>query len=133
MTGVEIVGGLLHLHAPLVAVVPTRFIKAGALPDDAQMDALLIRSISLMDHQFLKEGAFASVVERVSVTIRASNYARQKLLVRLVRQACRGFTGDMGDATAIAVRPNGQGPDLRGADGSYQQAQDFRVAFTAPA
>lgn len=133
MTGVEIVGRLLHLHAPLAAEVPARFIKAGALPDDAQMDALLVRSVSLTDRQFLTEGPLASSVERVSVTIRASTYARQKLLLKLVRQACHDFTGAMGDASAIAVRTNGQGPDLRGTDGSYQQAQDFRVAFTAPA
>lgn len=133
MTGVEIVGTLLRQYEPLAAEVPHRFIKAGALPDDAQMDALLIRSVSLTDRQFLKEGSLASVVERVSVTVRASSYARQKLLIRLVRQACRGFTGAMGDATEIAVRPNGQGPDVRGSDDSYQQAQDFRVAFTAPA
>lgn len=133
MTGVEIVGTLLRAHAPLIAEVPKRFIKAGALPDNAEMDALLIRSISLTDAQFLKEGPLAQSFERVSVTIRASTYARQKLLLKLVRQACRGFTGAMGDASQIAVRPNGQGPDLRGADGSYQQAQDFRVAFTAPA
>lgn len=133
MTGVEIVGTLLREHAPLIAEVPKRFIKAGALPDNAQMDALLIRSISLTDAQFLKEGPLAQSFERVSVTIRASTYARQKLLLKLVRQACRGFTGTMGEAGQIAVRTNGQGPDLRGTDGSYQQAQDFRVAFTAPA
>ncbi len=132
MTGVEIVGALLRRHAPLIAVVPAQFIKAGALPDKTLIDALLIRSVSLTDHQFLKLGAFASSVERVSVTIRASNYRRQKLLLRLVRQACHGFTGALGDATEISVRTNGQGPDLRGSDGSYQQAQDFRVAFTAP-
>ena len=133
MTGVEIIGGLLQQHADLIALVPVEFIKAGALPENAPMDALLIRSISRTDRHYLKHGPMVSAVERVSVTIRASNYRRQKVLIGLVRQACAGFTGAMGDATEISVLTNGQGPDLRGADASYQQAQDFRVAFTSPA
>ncbi len=130
-----IVGTLLRRHAPLIALVAAKWIKVGELPEGAPMQAVLIRSISVLDTHFLKATEMQHSTERVAVLVRAENYRRQAELLKLVRAACNDFTGSLDglEAKRIAVHTNGTGPDLRGADGSFQRTQDFRVSFDAPA
>lgn len=135
MSGAMIVGTLLRRHAPLTALVAPKWIKLGELPEGAPMQAVLIRSISVLDVHFLTAATMQRSTERVAVLVRAETYREQAALLQLVRAACRGFTGvlDGVEADRIAVHTSGAGPDLRGADGSFQRTQDFRVSFDAPA
>lgn len=69
--------------------------------------------------------------ERVAVAVRANSYAEQRAIMRAVRDACAGFVGTIVGLSAVTVRADGCGPDLRGPGGSFEQSQDFRVAFDA--
>lgn len=128
MTGAYIIGTLLRGHAPLVAVVPVERIKAGRLPDDAPLPALLVRLVSRVDRQPLKRPGMVRVADRVSVTVRAKTYADQVAVIELVRAACAGRTGDIGGGARVAILTAGTGPDLLGPADSYEQTQDFRVS-----
>ncbi|MEH3121082.1 MAG: hypothetical protein PGN16_03735 [Sphingomonas phyllosphaerae] len=128
-----IVGTLLRANTTLIEIIPEEWIKIAELPEDAPMDAILIRSVSLIERQFLSVGSVYQCSERVSVAVRTSKYRPQEAILRLVRQSCHGFTGALLDATAISIRTDGRGPDLRGPGGSFEKTQDFRVAYTVPA
>ena len=132
MTGVEIVGTLLRQRPALTAIVAAEWIKAGSLSEDAPLPSLLVRTVSLTDWQTLRVGAMIRSTGRIGVAVRAVSYAQQLVLIREVRRL-HGFTGDLGEARRIAIRTNGLGPDMRGPGGSFEQTQDFRVSFDAPA
>lgn len=132
MTGMEIVGELLRARASLTAIVAAEWIKGGALPDDAPLPSILIRTTSLTDWQSLRVGAWIHSTGRISVAVRAQDYRQQGALIGEVRKL-HGFTGDHGAARRISIRTAGLGPDVRGLGGSFEQTQDFRVSFDAPA
>lgn len=131
MSGVLIVGELLRGHAPLVAIVAELQIKAGSLPENCPLPALLVRTVSVIDQQMLKREAVVRSVERVSVTVRASSYREQRAIINLVRKAAAGFIGDKADCSRVSVTTAGTGPDVSGPGGTFEQAQDFRVSFDA--
>lgn len=133
MSGVIIVGTLLRTFAPLTVLVPAQWIKAGTLPADAPLDALLVRCVSRTDRQPLRRGGSVRAIERVAVTVRATSYRRQQEILRLARRACAGFTGDVAGAVRVAILTAGLGPDLTGPGDSFEQTQDFRVSFEEPA
>ncbi|MEH3046505.1 hypothetical protein [Sphingomonas adhaesiva] len=132
MTGAEIMGDLLRWRAPLIAIVAAEWIKTGSLPESAPLPSILVRVTSLTDWQTLRVGALIRSTGRISVAVRAENYRQQGVLIREVR-TLHGFTGDHGDARRISIRTAGLGPDVRGLGGSFEQTQDFRVSFDAPA
>lgn len=132
MDGNAIVGELLTTDAPLLAVVPADRMKAVRLPDKIALPALLVRTISVRERQPLRKGAKVRKVARVSVTVRASNYAQQIAVLELVRTRLRGRTGDVAGVTSVAILVAGTGPDLVGPGDSFEQAEDFRVSFDAP-
>lgn len=131
MTGVDIIGALLLESGAIVALVPPERIKAGALPDGITLPALVVRSVTLVERQTLKRGVLVRDTQRVAVTVRANSYREQGEIITLVRNACAGFTGDMPDATSIAVLSAGTGPDVGGPANSFEQTQDFKVGFNA--
>jgi hypothetical protein len=133
MTGVDIVGELLRANAPLVAKVPLANIKAGALPENAPLPALLLRTVSRVERQRLKRGTMVRYVERVAVAVRAATYREQVAIMKMVLPICAGFTGSLGTATNIAINSAGTGPDLIGPGNTFEQTQDFRVGFDDPA
>jgi hypothetical protein len=133
MTGVDIVGELLNSDEPLIAAVPAGQIKAGALPDGVVLPTLLVRMTSNVERQMLKRGATVRTIERISVTVRAASYRDQGALMKLVVKACAGRTGSIAGADNVSVLTAGRGPDLRGPGNSFEQTQDFRVSFDAPA
>jgi len=133
MSGVEIVGGLLHAYDALTQLVPVERIKAGALPDGVTLPAILVRTVSVADFQPLKRGAMFRSTERVSVAVRAASYDEQKLVIRLIRAGCAGWTGAIADCVNVSVLTAGLGPDVGGPANSFEQTQDFRVSFDAPA
>jgi hypothetical protein len=133
MTGVEIVGAVLAEHAPLLAIVDVDNMKAGALPDGITLPALLLRTVSSIDRQFLKTYNSYRVTDRVSATVRAASYADQIKIIGIVKRCCGGLTGDIGGGLRVTILTAGTGPDMAGPANSFEQAQDFRVQFDEPA
>lgn len=133
MNGVDIVGALLRADPAMLAMIPVERQKAGALPDNIELSALLLRSVSLIDRQTLKRGTVVRSVERVAVTVRAANYRDQVAVMKRSRTVCGGFVGDIAGAWRVSILTAGTGPDLRGFGNSFEQTQDFRVSFDAPA
>jgi hypothetical protein len=130
-TGGDIVGTLLRSDEALIAIVAEDNIKLGALPDDAPLPSLLIRTVSSVERQTLKRESTTLTRDRISVTVRAVNYRQQRQIVALVKARCAGRTGTLAGAQRFAILTAGTGPDLRGPGDSYEQAQDFRVAYDA--
>jgi hypothetical protein len=133
MTGVHIVGEMLRASVPLITTVPLGSIKAGVLPDSVVLPALLIRSVSRNERLRLRRGAIVRFDERVAVTVRARSYRDQEAIMKLVLSICAGWTGDMPPAERISILSGGTGPDVVGPANTFEQTQDFRVSFDAPA
>ena len=130
-TGVDIVGTLLREDPDLVAIVPIGRIKAGALPDDVPLPALLVRCVSSVERQVLKRGTTTRTADRISVTVRAASYRDQRAVMKLVKQCCAGRTGTVAGEPAVSILTAGTGPDARGPGNSFEQTQDFRVSYDA--
>ncbi len=133
MTGADIIGALLLANEPIGELIARASIKAGALPENVALPALLLNVTSTVERQPLKRGQMVRTVDRVSVKVRASNYRDQVAAIRMVRRACAGRTGDVGGGKRVSILTAGTGPDLRGPGNSFEQTQDFRVSFDAPA
>lgn len=133
MTGIDIIGALLLRSAPIVAFAPNDGIKAGRLPEGVALPVFLVRTVSVVDHVVLKQGAMRRSAARIRVTVRAASYDDQIEGIRLARAACLDFVGDIAGAERVAVLPAGTGPDVIGPGNSFEQSQDFRVSFDAPA
>ena len=131
MTGIDILGELLLADAALIAAIPPARIKAGALPENVVLPALLVRTISNVERQMLKRAATVRTVERISVAVRAIDYDEQRAAMALVVKACAGKTGSFAGADNVSVLTAGRGPDLRGPGNTFEQTQDFRVSFDA--
>lgn len=131
MTGVDIVGSLLRADATLLEQVPVKSIKAGKLPDDVVLPALLIRLVSSVERQTLKRATTTRTIDRVAVTVRAASYRDQVAVIKLVKMACAGVTGDVGGGSGVSILSAGTGPDLNGPASSFEQTQDLRVSFDA--
>jgi hypothetical protein len=133
MSGVEIVGDLLRAYEPLAELMEPTSIKAGKLPDNVVLPAILIRSVTLVDRQRLKREPLVRSVERVSVAVRAANYRDQKAAIKLIRRCCRDVIGDLSGCFRVSILTAGTGPDVGGPANSFEQTQDFRVSFDAAA
>ena len=132
MSGVEVVGTLLRAYDPLIARVALASIKAGALPENIGLPAILLRTTSVVDRQPLKILNYVASVERVSVTVRAASYVKQRELIKMIRRCAHGWTGDLAGVLSVSVRSAGTGPDVTGPNNTYEQTQDFRVSFNEP-
>lgn len=131
MSGAAIVGALLRADADLTAVVVIESIKAGRLPDDAPLPALLVRTISAVEKHMLKRRGHERVTARIAVTVRAASYRQQEQVIRLVRACCAGRTGDIGGSTRVSILTAGLSPDLVGPGDTFEQTQDLKVSFDA--
>lgn len=129
MTGVEIIGSLLRDHPLLVAIVPLARIKAARLPEGSLLPALVVNDVDTVERLTLKRGVKVRLTERVSVTVRAEDYQSRATIMKLVRDCCAGWTGDMNGADGIAILNAGTGPGLIGIGDSFEQSQDFRVSY----
>lgn len=129
--GIEIVGTLLRNFDGFAEILQVENIKAGALPANAPLPSLLIRSISTPDRPLLDGTVRAPTFERVSVTVRAANYRDQRTIMRLVKECCAGKVGNVPGVTRWSVTPAGKGPDRRGPGDSFEQARDFRCFYNA--
>jgi hypothetical protein len=130
-TGVDIVGTLVREDPDIVAIVPIDRIKAGALPDDVVLPALLVRCVSSVDRQPLKRGVTTRSVDRISVTVRAASYRDQRALIGLLKPRVANGAGAVAGAQRVSILTAGTGPDVRGPGNSFEQTQDFRVSYDA--
>lgn len=131
MTGADIIGLLLRADDDVLALVALADIKGGRLPDDSGLPALLVRVTSTIERQALKRSALTRTVDRVSVTVRAENYAQQRQALQLVRTCCAGLAGDIAGALRVSILTAGAGPDVDGPGNTFERTQDFRVSFDA--
>lgn len=129
--GVEIIGNLLRNFSGFTSIIEVGNIKAGALPDNAPLPALLIRSVSTPDRPLLDGSQRAPTFERVSVTVRAGNYREQRAIMALVKTCCAGKFGNIPGVTRWSVTGAGKGPDLRGPGNSFEAGRDFKVFYSA--
>ena len=131
MSGVEIIGGLLRADTSPPPSVAADRIKAGVLPDNVLLTAILVKSVSLVDRQPLKRMGWYRATERVSVTVRAGSYRDQVAAIKWVRAVCAGRTGTIGGAQNVAILTAGTGPEVTGPANSFERTQDFRVGYDA--
>ncbi|WP_404711487.1 hypothetical protein [Sphingomonas sp. MMS24-J13] len=129
MNGVDIIGAILTADAEIVAKVPVAQIKAGALPEDAPLPSLLVRSISEVERQKLRRIGSVMITERIEVTVRAASYRDARIIREMVRDACAGRVGPIAGVGTVSVSNSGGGPDLIGPNNSYERGQDFRVSY----
>lgn len=129
--GSDIIGALLLADADLLAVVPAARIRAGALPENVDLPALLVTCTSAVERTSLVRGAWTRTVDRISVTVRAATHAERKTVLGLVTACCAGKTGNIGGGTRVAIRSAGRGPDLRGPGNTFDRTADFRVSYDA--
>jgi hypothetical protein len=141
MSGVTIIGELLRSNAPIAAFLLERDhpllaadqIKAGRLPDGVALPAFLVRTVSVIERQYLRRTGMVHTIERVSVAVRAASYRDQRKAILLARPACAGKVGAVAGFTNVSILTAGTGPDVAGPGDSYEQTQDFRVTFDAHA
>lgn len=132
MSGTDLIDALLRKSEPLIAAVPADRIKGGSLAPDILLNTLLIREVTSVDRQQLKQGSIVRTVGRISVTVRAKSWRDQRAIIRLVRAACVGDRHiELPGVTKVSVRTAGRGPDMTGPGQSFEQTQDFRVGFDA--
>lgn len=133
MTGAEIMGVLFLANQPLTAAVAEQAIKAGRLPDGVTLPSVLVRTVSLIDRQPLRRQGWIRSIARVSAMVRATSYEEQIGIIGLVRGIPLGAVGTIGTAQNVVVLTAGLGPDVIGPGDTFEQTQDFRVAFDGPA
>jgi len=129
MTGADLVGALLLADAPVLEKVATASIKAGKLPDDVVLPALLVRVVSSVERPRLKRVGSILMTDRIAVMVRAVSYIDQTDIIGLVREACAGKTGAVGGGTNVSILNAGTGPDLIGPGDTFEQTIDFRVSY----
>lgn len=129
MTGVDIIGALLLADDAILAKVAEASVKAGQLPDDVILPALLVRLTSGVERLQLKRIGRILMVDRVSVTVRAASYIDQTDIIQLVKDACAGRTGSVGGGENVSIINAGTGPDLPGPGNTFEQTTDFRVSY----
>lgn len=132
MTGVEIACALLRADAAILARMPAEQIKAGALPDDAPLPSMFVRSISEVERSKLKREGRVRFVDRVEVVVRAASFRDARDLRILAREACVGRVGDIAGATGVSISNAGAGPELNGPNRSFQRGQDLRISYETP-
>ena len=129
ITGGDIIGHLLLADEPVTELIAAASIKAGRLPSNVMLPALLVRVVSSTDRMRLKRGSTVRCTDRVSVTVRAASHRERKLAIYLVGRACADRVGNIAGAQRVSVLTAGKGPETDGPADTFEQAQDFRVSF----
>ncbi|MDZ7893876.1 MAG: hypothetical protein U5M50_02270 [Sphingobium sp.] len=127
--GSDIVGAVLTGVPAMTNMVPAAQIKAGRLPDDCPLPALLVRIISTVERTKLRRVGAVRVVDRVSVTVRAGSHRDRKTLGAAVVACLAGRTGEVGGGARVAIVNAGSGPEVDGPGNSYERSHDFRVSY----
>lgn len=133
MSGIAIVTELLLADPWFQELASADRLKEDRLPENAALPAIVLSTVSSVDRQTLERGAFVRSAERVSVTVRAASVRDRKAVIARVRAACSDKRGTIAECFRVSVKTAGQGPSVTGPGGSFEQTQDFRVGFDAPA
>ncbi|WP_210357646.1 tail completion protein gp17 [Sphingomonas beigongshangi] len=133
MTGTDIVAARLITHADLKAIADRGALKEDRLPDGVSLPVILLRTISSVDRQPLKLGELRRSTDRVAVLVRAGSVKERKALIGLIRSVAPGEDEALADCFAVSTRLAGLGPSLLGPGDTYEQTQDLRVTYDAPA
>ena len=133
MSGTAIMSELLLADATIKTIADRGAVKEDRLPDGVALTAILLRTVSSVDRQPLKGGAFVRSTERVAGTVRAASVRERKAAIDRVRAAGRDRRGDFAGCLRVSVSTAGLGPAVLGPGDSFEQTQDFRVTFDVPA
>lgn len=132
MSGVNIVRKLLSEHAPLLALVPAKSIKAGALPQSQTLPAVSVHRVS--GYQFrtvANRGRAKQIRERVQVTVLAGSYEAAERMLKAAHLGRGMHTGQVFDYYVNSIVLEGIGPYIpSGDDKIHEQSLDFMVTFT---
>jgi hypothetical protein len=133
MSGADIASARLIAHADLKAIADRGALKEDRLPDGVALPIILLRTISSVDRQPLKQGGLRRSTDRIAVLVRARSVKERKALIKLIRSVAPGEDQAIADCFAVSTRLAGLGPSLLGPGDSYEQTQDLRVTYDAPA
>ncbi len=134
MSGIAIVGSLLHASAPLIAQVPAGQIDAWELPQGTPLPSIVITRVSRTKRQFLAAQSVWMMTERIQATVRASNGAQRETIIDLIERACADRIGTIAGFASVAVLLAGTGPDfMDDAASIFMGSTDLRVSFNKPA
>lgn len=132
MSGVNIVRKLLSEHAPLLALVPAKAIRAGALPQAQTLPAVSVHRVS--GYQFrtvANRGPSKQIRERVQVTVLAGTYEAAERMLKAAQLGRGMYTGQVFDYYVNSIVLEGIGPYIpSGDDKIHEQSLDFMVTFT---
>lgn len=131
MSGVVAVRTALVADAALLALVPSARIVTGPIPQDMDMPALSIDSISTVDLNIQSPGATRFVTERVQVTILARTEPERRLIKAAVKRAAADQVElTVSGLTHVSIHTDSAGPDIMAEDASaWQATQDFKVKY----
>jgi hypothetical protein len=129
VSGIVVIRALLVAHAPLTALVPESRIVADHLPQDTDLPAISVLSISSVDRKVLRPRAKRRVTDRVEVSVLARDASERLSLVRLVRSAAADRVADFDELSEVSVTTDGQGPDVTTETGIRTRSQDFLVSY----
>ena len=134
MSGVQIIVAQLLGNAAVNAIAPDDNIVGGALPQEASLPALQVETISEMDLQVLKRGAFRLVTERVQVRALGRDYAEAHELIKAAKRACADTFPTIPGLQRISILSAGGGPEgLHIPTGAPSRTHDFKVRYLEPA
>lgn len=131
-SGIDAVRAALVADAALLALVPSSRIGAGDLPQDTDLPALSLTSVSKVDRNIPNPGTYRYVTERVQVTIHAKNYPEQKAVEAAVRRAAADKVNlAVPGLINVTIHTDGSGPDIMNTQASiYLGSQDFRTTYS---
>ena len=131
MSAVKVIRALLAAHAPVLALVPPARIVAGTVPQGTLLPAIGLTEISRVEMPTVSLGQRAvQVTARVQVTVHASAYPGQKVVLQAAKLGPGTHTGTVAGVAVRSVMRDVVGPDMSDdAAGIYQQSRDFKVVY----
>lgn len=132
MSAVAILRALLVNHAPLVALVPPERIEAGDVSLD-MLPAIGIREVGALEQDTVARAGSTLITSRVQVTVYATSYPQQKVILKAAKLGNGVFTGQVAGYAVRSVLRDMIGPDMGNpAIPTFEQSRDFKVAFIEP-
>ena len=134
MNGVATIYQLLAADSAVTALVPEERIISGDLPEGIDLEAISIEEVSSVDFPTINPGDTRFTIDRVQVTVRASNYEKLTAAIKAVKSAGDAKHPTIAGITNVVVRTDGQGPYFtENAASIHMKSQDFRVSYNQPA
>ena len=132
MDGVAALRSVLVADGTLTALVPASRIAGGVLPQNVDLPAISLATVSKNDRNIPNPGAYRHVVERVQATVLANDYPSQKEVLRAVRKAAADQVNPtVSGIIRVTIHTDSAGPDMMNEDASiYIGTQDFRVTYS---